>query len=324
MALESVMLIVAGLILFLYALNHLSDALKTVAGEKMQRVLMRFTGTLFTSILTGVAVTILLDSSSAVIIMTIALVNARIMGFRQAMGVVMGANIGTAVSSQIIAMNLGAYAAVPISLGFLLMVLPRKQILREIGKVIFSFGLIFFGLFTIERGVIPLRNAEYFLQLMKSLDNPVKGMFTGALVTLIIQSSSATMGMVIGLASKGLISLAGGIAVMLGAELGTCSDTLLATIGRNRSAVKTGFFHLLFNICSIMLGIVFLALFTSIVLFISGDVSISRQIANAHILFNVLGVVLLIPFLGLFERALDKLFPETKKTTLAEVKSRVA
>ena len=318
------MLIIAGLILFLYALNHLSEALKMVAGEKMQRVLNRFTGTLFTSILTGITVTILLDSSSAVIIMTIALVNAQIMSFRQAMGVVMGANIGTAVSSQIMALDLGAYAAVPITLGFLLMMVSRKQILKEIGKVIFSFGLIFFGLFTIERGVLPFRNAQYFVQLMESLDMPVKGMFTGAMVTLVIQSSSATMGMVIGLASKGLITLAGGISVMLGAELGTCSDTLLATIGRSRAAVKTGFFHLLFNICSILLGIVFLSLFTSLVQFISGDVSISRQIANAHILFNILGVILLMPFLFLFERILDKIFPEKTVANLSDLKNEVA
>jgi phosphate:Na+ symporter len=318
------MLIIVGLILFLYALNHLSEALKMVAGEKMQRVLNRFTGTLFTSILTGITVTILLDSSSAVIIMTIALVNAQIMSFRQAMGVVMGANIGTAVSSQIMALDLGAYAAVPISIGFLLMMLSKKQILKEIGKVIFSFGLIFFGLFTIERGVLPFRNAHYFVQLMESLDVPVKGMFTGAMVTLIIQSSSATMGMVISLASKGLITLAGGISIMLGAELGTCSDTLLATIGRSRNAVKTGFFHLLFNICSILLGIVFLSLFTSLVQLISGDVSISRQIANAHILFNILGVILLMPFLFLFERILDKIFPEKAVANLSDLKNEVA
>lgn len=318
------MLIIAGLVLFLFALNHLSEALKMVAGEKLQRVLNRFTGTLFTSILTGTIVTILLDSSSAVIILTIALVNAKIIGFRQAMGVVMGANIGTAVSSQIMALDLGAYAAVPISFGFLLMMLSRKQILQEIGKVIFSFGLIFFGLFTIERGVLPFRNAPYFVQLMESLNKPVKGMFTGALVTLIIQSSSATMGMVIGLASKGLITLAGGISVMLGAELGTCSDTLLATIGRSRAAVKTGFFHLLFNICSILLGIVFLSSFISLVQIISGDVSISRQIANAHILFNILGVILLIPFLFLFERILDKIFPEKKGAILPEMRNEVA
>ena len=321
---ESIMLIIAGLVLFLFALNHLSDALKMVAGEKLQKVLNRFTGTLFTSILTGTIVTILLDSSSAVIILTIALVNAKIIGFRQAMGVVMGANIGTAVSSQIMALDLGAYAAVPISFGFLLMMLSRKQILQEIGKVIFSFGLIFFGLFTIERGVLPFRDAPYFVQLMESLNKPVKGMFTGTLVTLIIQSSSATMGMVIGLASKGLITLAGGISVMLGAELGTCSDTLLATIGRSRAAVKTGFFHLLFNICSILLGIVFLSSFISLVQIISGDVSISRQIANAHILFNILGVILLIPFLFLFERILDKIFPEKKGAILPEMRNEVA
>src|SRR5262245_53050579 len=271
---RSLFVILAGLVLFLYALNKLSDHLKELSGDKMKKVLDKCTSNLFTGIITGLIVTILLDSSSAVIIMTIALVNAHAMTFRQAMGVVMGANIGTTLSSQIFALNIGEYAALPVGVGFLLMLLHKRKVYRDIGAVIFSFGLIFFGLFTMEEAVAPLRNSNYFVSWMHSLDTTWKGVSTGAFVTLVIQSSSATVGMVIGLASQGLISLGASISVMLGAELGTCADTLVASIGRSRAAIRTGVFHLVFNIITITLGIIFLSAFTALVLSVSGNASI--------------------------------------------------
>lgn len=301
--------VLAGLVLFLYALNKLSDHLKELSGDKMKKVLDRFTSNLFTGIITGIVVTILLDSSSAVIIMTIALVNANAMTFRQAMGVVMGANIGTTVSSQIFALNIGEYAALPVTAGFLLMVLHKRKMFRDIGAVVFSFGLIFFGLFTMEEAVAPLRNSNYFVSWMRSLDTTWKGVSTGAIVTLVIQSSSATVGMVIGLVSQGLISLKASISVMLGAELGTCADTLVATAGRSRAAVRTGVFHLVFNLITITVGVIFLAAFTSLVLRVSGTASVSQKVANAHMLFNTLGVIIMIPFVPLMERLMKKLVP---------------
>jgi phosphate:Na+ symporter len=317
---KSLLIIVAGLVLFLYALNKLSDHLRELSGDKMKKALDRFTSNLFTGILTGIIVTILLDSSSAVIIMAIALVNAHAMTFRQAMGVVMGANIGTTVSSQIFALNIGEYAALPVTAGFLLMWLHKKKIYRDAGAVIFSFGLIFFGLYTMEEAVAPLKNSNYFVSWMHSLDTTWKGVSTGAFVTLVIQSSSATVGMVIGLASQGLISFAASVSVMLGAELGTCADTLLASVGRNRAAIRTGVFHLVFNLITITLGVVFLSAFTKLILWISGEASISQKIANAHMVFNALGVILLIPFVPLLEKLMKKLVP-TKAVALHPRKS---
>ena len=161
---------------------------------------------------------------------------------------------------------------------------------------------------------------------MHSLDTTWKGVSTGAFVTLVIQSSSATVGMVIGLASKGLISIAASVSVMLGAELGTCADTLVATIGRSRAAIRTGVFHLIFNIITITLGVIFLPLFIRLVLWISGNASIEQKVANAHMLFNGLGVVIMIPFVHRLEQLMKKLVPERvsakrhKKTMeLAEV-----
>lgn len=166
-----------------------------------------------------------------------------------------------------------------------------------------------------EEAVAPLKDSEYFVNWLQTLENPWKGMFTGALVTLLIQSSSATVGMVIGLASKGLISITAGIAVMLGAELGTCADTLVASIGRSKAAIKTGLFHLLFNISTILLGLILLPLFTKLVILISQSSSAQRTIANAHMIFNISGVIIMIPFLHLYEKVLNFLILEKKPAT---------
>ncbi|MBC7947260.1 MAG: Na/Pi cotransporter family protein [Chitinophagaceae bacterium] len=310
---NSILLIVAGLVLFLYALNTLSQGLKDLAGDKLKRFLDKFTNNLLKGILSGIIVTVLLDSSSVVIIMTIALVNSKAMTFRQAMGVVMGANIGTTFSSQIFALNVGEYAAIPILGGFILMFFFKKSFYTNLGKVVFSFGLIFFGLFTMEEAVDPLKQSDYFISWLHSLENTWKGLFTGALVTVVVQSSSATVGMVIGLASENMITITAGIAVMLGAELGTCADTLIASIGRTKAAIKTGLFHLLFNVTTILVGMILLPFFTELVLFISKHSSTQQTIANAHMLFNGLGVAIMLPFVGLYESALDAVVGDRKR-----------
>lgn len=161
-----------------------------------------------------------------------------------------------------------------------------------------------------ERAVEPLRNNSRFLEWMSMLETPVKGAGAGAIVTLVIQSSSATVGMVITLAKKGLLSLSAGIAVMLGAELGTCADTLLATIGPDRQALKTGLFHLFFNIISITLGLCVFPWFVQLIEKISGTASLEQKIANAHMIFNIAGVLLFIPVIGMVEKLLNKLLPE--------------
>lgn len=247
--------------------------------------------------------------------MTIALVNSKALTLRQAMGVVMGANIGTTFSSQIFALSIGEYAAIPILAGFVLMFFSKKKFRVNLGKVVFSFGLIFFGLFTMEEAVEPLKQSNYFVTWLHSLENTWKGMLTGAIVTVVVQSSSATVGMVIGLANQGLITITAGIAVMLGAELGTCADTLIASIGRSRAAIKTGLFHLLFNVTTIFLGMLVLPYFTQLVMFISKNTSVSQTIANAHMLFNGLGVLVMIPFLRFYEQLLQNLFPDKKEAT---------
>jgi len=300
----------AGLVLFLYAISSLSKTLIHAIGDKANHWIQKFTSNTLSSILVGAVITTLLDSSSAVIIITIILVNSKILSFKQAMGIVLGANIGTTVSSQIISLNIGKYSPILLVAGFLLILFSKKEQFQNIGKVILYFGLLFFGLYTIENAVEPLKNEVFFADLMKKVENPIAGSIVGAIFTLLIQSSSATVGMAILLTKKGFLSLTGGIAIMLGAELGTCSDTIIATIRGSRAAIKTGLFHVSFNLLSICLGLILFTPFVVLVNKISAGTSIERALANAHMIFNVSGVLLFAWTLPFFEKILNKLIPE--------------
>jgi len=316
---ETVLVILGGLGLFLFAISHISDLLKDLLGEKAKNLLAKFTRNTFTGILTGIVITVILDSSSAVIIMAIVLVKAKALTFRQAIGIVLGANIGTTFSSQIIAMNVGKFSPIPIFLGLVLIFFSKSDRLSRVGRVIIYFGIMFFGLYTMERAVEPLRDHPRFMSWMSKMEGPFIGAGTGAMVTLLIQSSSATVGMAITLAKKGLLSLAAGIAVMLGAELGTCADTLLATIKGNRQALKTGLFHLLFNVITITLELLFFPWFTQFIIFVSGSASLEQQVANGHMLFNAIGVLVFLPFIGMAERTLNRLLPDKKLKMVSSV-----
>jgi phosphate:Na+ symporter len=177
--------------------------------------------------------------------------------------------------------------------------------------VILYFGVLFFGLFTMEQAVEPLRDSPQFMLWLQKTENPYMGALIGAIVTLVIQSSSATVGMTIILAKKGMLSLAGSIAVMLGAELGTCSDTLLATIKSNRDAVKTGIFHLIFNLFSIIIGLLLFSPFLNLVEHLSIGVSIERAVANSHMMFNISGVLIFVWFLPFFEKSLNRILDKS-------------
>ncbi|MBC7867413.1 MAG: Na/Pi cotransporter family protein [Gloeobacteraceae cyanobacterium ES-bin-316] len=314
---EIILSILGGLGLFLYAVSSLSTILKDWLGDGTRKLIEKFVSNIFTAIFTGTVITILLDSSSAVIILTIVLVNAKVLTFRQAIGIVMGANIGTTFSSQLIAFDIGKYSPIPIFLGLIFSFFSRNEDFSKGARALLYFGILFFGLYTMERSVEPLRNNEFFTRLMETLNNPLKGAGIGAFVTLVIQSSSATVGIVITLAKKGLIELSGAIAVMIGAELGTCADTLLATIRSNRQALKTGIFHLTFNIISITVGLIVFPLFVKLVLIISGNSSLQQQVATSHILFNVLGVIVFFPFIGLIEKLLNRLLPDKAEVAKA-------
>jgi phosphate:Na+ symporter len=303
----------SGLVLFLYAVSRLALSLRHLAGERVKGLLDRFTKSIPAAILMGTIVTTLLDSSSVVIILAIALVSAGALPFRNSLGVVLGANIGTTISSQLFAFDLGQYAVFAMLPGLLLLSFSKKRTGRASGRALFCFGLLFFSLFLIGEAAAPLKDYQGVQAWLLKLENPVRGAGAGALLTLLIQSSSATLGMVIKLAAKGLLTLPAGTAVMLGAELGTCSDTLLATIGRGRAALKTGLFHLIFNATSITLGLLLIRPFTALVLLVAGHADVARQIAHAHVLFNVAGVLLFAPLVPLCQRLLDAWLPDQEQ-----------
>jgi phosphate:Na+ symporter len=307
---EIILSVIAGLVLFLFAVNSLSETIKNALGDNASKSIQRFTSNTFSSLIVGIVATTLLDSSSAVIIITIVLVNSKLLTFKQAMGIVLGANIGTTVSSQIIAMDFGKYSPIFLLIGFILLFIAKSEKISNIGKSILYFGVLFFGLYTMENAVEPLKDEAFFAEWMKKTESPVLGAIIGAVVTLVIQSSSATVGMAIILSKKGILSLTGGIAIMLGAELGTCSDTLLATIRGSRQALKTGLFHVSFNLISIILGLMLFYPFVDLVKYISTGASIERSVANAHMLFNILGVLIFVWTIPIFEKVLNKALPD--------------
>jgi phosphate:Na+ symporter len=307
---ETALGLIGGIVLFLYAISKLSEHIREWADDKMKDFIAKFTRNVFTAIITGIVVTVLLKSSSAAIIITIILVGAGVVTFRQSLGIVMGANIGTTISSQIMALDVAEFAAVPLAVGFILLMITKQIIWSRIGVIIFYFGMIFFGLLTMENAVEPLKTHQTFKDLIASFENPIQGALAGAGIAAIIQSSSATVALAITLAKQSLITLPAAIAVMLGAELGTCADTLLATARSNRQALKTGLFHLSFNLVTIIVGLILFIPFVGLVEYISNGNSIKYQIANAHLIFNVLGVLGFVGFIPLMEKLLNYLLPD--------------
>jgi phosphate:Na+ symporter len=296
-----------GLALFLYGLSLLMTKLQAAAGERARRVLSRFTSNRLLALLTGIGVTAMLTSSSATIIMVIGLVNARLLTVMEAAGVILGSNIGTTVSSQVFALDLDRLAPVVLALGLGVHLLARTPRLNLFGGVLLGAGIVFFGLRIMGDSLEPLKNYAAFWQWIKQAENVWTGALAGATITSIIQSSSATMGIVITLASQGMMSLPAGVAVMFGSEVGTCLDTLVASLGRSRSALCAGLFHTTFNLTSALAGICLAGPFVDLVTAISGPVPTARQIANAQLLFNVIGALVLLPVLGPVVRGLGRL-----------------
>lgn len=303
--------LLGGIALFLYAIYQLSGSLGSIFSVKAKDILKKYTGNIFVSILIGTVLTIILDSSSAVIIMLIVFINSKLLTFRNGMGIILGANIGTTFSSKIIAMDIGEYSIIPLLIGLFAMLIFKNIRIKKIATSIMYFGMLFFGLYLIETSVYPLRNSEMFTNWLTSIENnPLKGALFGGLITLIIQSSSATVGMAIILGKQNILTLVGGLAIMLGAELGTCSDTLIASIKGSRQAIKAALFHLIYSLITIIAALLLFIPFVNLVQRISFSQDIGTQIANGHILFNILGVLLCLPFLKLFENVLNKLLPE--------------
>jgi phosphate:Na+ symporter len=309
-----------GLALFLFGMEQMSDALKSALGDQMKVLLAKLTRNRFTGALTGAFVTAVVQSSSVTTVLVVGFVSAGMMSMGQSIGVIMGANVGTTVTAQIVAFKVEEAALWMIAIGFLMMFTSKQERIKHYGSMLMGLGLIFFGMGLMGDAMNPLRSYDPFLQLMTRMDNPLLGILVGALFTALVQSSSATTAIVITMAGQGLITLEAGIALAFGANIGTCITAQLAALGKPREALRAAMVHLLFNVGGVLIWIPFISLLAGWVVSVSPShpelegtarlaADVPRQIANAHTLFNIINTLLFIGFTTQMARLVERLIP---------------
>ena len=313
---------IGGLALFLFGMETMSNALRNLAGERLQSVLARLTTNRITGVATGTVTTALIQSSSVTTVLVVGFVSAGLLSLQQSIGVIFGAEIGTTITAQILAFKITQYALPMIAVGLALALLPLNAQAQHCGRGLLGLGLIFFGMGLMSEAMAPLRNYPPFLEMMMQVEHPLVGILLAAGFTALVQSSSATTGIVITMASQGLITLPAGIALLFGANIGTCITALLASIGRSREAVQAATVHILFNslgvlIWTVLIGVDTMASLTTWISPVSEGLQgiallaadTPRQLANAHTLFNVINTLIFIPFVVQFAWMARRLVP---------------
>lgn len=299
-----------GIALFMYGMQLMGDGLQKAAGAKLQKILEAMTGVLAMGILLGAVVTAVLQASGATTVMTVGLVNAGLLTLKQGFGIIMGANIGTTMTAQLIAFKLSDYITILIFIGFLMQLLARKSRTKYLGQVMLGFGILMLGMDMMGKAVMPLRNYPGFVHFIEVFSsNPLLGIGIGMIMTVLIQSSSATIGILIAMAGQGLIPLEGAIPVLLGDNIGTCITAVLASLRANLTAKRVAAAHVMFNVIGSIIFVVFMPFFIKFVLLVSPDGDIARQIANAHSAFNILNMLLFMPFVNPFIKLVEKIVP---------------
>ncbi|RJX29281.1 MAG: Na/Pi cotransporter family protein [Dethiobacter sp.] len=298
----------SGLGLFLFGIQMMASGMQKVAGDKLRRILEVLTGKPVIGVFTGILVTILVQSSSTTTVMLVGFVNAGLMNLSQAVSAIMGANIGTTITAQIISFKLESIALPFIGVGGLLNYFGRRRIYRYMGQTILGFGLLFLGMITMSQAMHPLReNAVFLNQLVRFGKQPLLGILFAAFFTALIQSSSAATGIIIALTLQNLVTLEAAIPLILGTNIGTCITALLASMGASLSARKAAISHVLFNVFGVLLAMIFLKPFTLLIL--ESAPTVARQTANAHTLFNVLNAIVVFPFFKYFIRFINWIVP---------------
>ena len=305
--------LLGGLALFLYGMQMMSNGLEAAAGNKMKQILEKLTANRFLGVLVGAGITAVIQSSSATTVMVVGFVNSGMMTLRQAVWIIMGANIGTTITGQLIALDVGAVAPLLAFLGVALVVFIKKQKVHHYGLIVAGLGILFIGMDMMSSAMMPLRDSEAFISLMTKFSNPFLGILAGAVFTAIIQSSSASVGILQALASSGLIGLGNAVYVLFGQNIGTCITAILAAIGTNRNAKRTTIIHLMFNIIGtiIFTTVCILTPLTDLIANITPD-NVAAQIANMHTLFNIVTTLLLLPFGTYLAKLATKILPEKK------------
>lgn len=324
--------LVGGLAIFIYGMNMMSECLQKAAGEKMKKILALLTKNPILGVLAGALTTAVLQSSSATTVMTIGFVSAGLMSLPQAISIILGANIGTTMTAQIIAFKITDYIYLFIFAGFLISFVSKKEKVKNIGQTIFAFGLLFLGIETMGDVMKPLASSAFFFNMIGKVSHiPILGVCVGAVMTLVVQSSSATIAVLQNFAAQAgpdgvtsIIGLAGAIPILLGDNIGTTITAVLASIGQPKDARRTAFAHCVFNISGAILFLFLVKPYAALIQFISPkgneiDV-ISRQIANAHTGFNLVMTLIWIPLIPLMVKIVMKLVPDGKgKETEVEV-----
>ena len=312
-----------GLALFLYGMELMSEGMKRTAGNQMRAVLAMLTQNRVIALMCGAFVTMVIQSSSATTVMLVSFVQAGLMSFTQSMGVLLGADIGTTITAQMIAFKLTDYALMMIMIGFIVRLTAKNASIKHIGEAILGFGILFYGMKLMSDVMHPLRTYPDFIDLLKELENPLLAILIATVFTALIQSSSAFTGIIIVLAQENLITLEAGIPLVFGANIGTCVTAVLATIGAARDAKRVALAHVIFKIAGVMLFIFWIPTFASIIEAMGSrwDLGLARQIANAHTIFNVGLALIFLPFTEHFAKLVLKLLPEKPVDPQMQIKT---
>lgn len=303
--------LLGGLALFLMGMKMMSDGLEQTAGDKMKTVLEKLTSNRFLGVGVGAGITAVIQSSSATTVMVVGFVNSGLMTLRQAIWVIMGANVGTTITGQLIALDVGVIAPLIAIVGVVFIVFLKSKKLHHWGYIFAGLGILFMGMNMMSDSMSGLRDSQEFVNVVTNLSNPALGILAGAVFTAIIQSSSASVGILQALAMSGAISLSSSVYVLFGQNIGTCITAVLASVGTSRNARRTTVIHLLFNITGTIIFTIICMLtpFTDFMQSITPD-NPAAQIANVHTIFNIVTTLILLPFGTLLEKAAMKILPE--------------
>ena len=282
MGIGNVLSLIAGLALFLLGMNSMGNGLENACGNKMKNILEKLTSNRFLGVLVGALITMVIQSSSATTVMVVGFVNAGMMTLSQAVWIIMGANIGTTITGQLIALDIGFIAPIFAIIGVVMIVFLKKPTLHEIGKILSGFGILFIGMDMMSSSMTPLRDMPEFVNLMTSFSNPILGILAGMIFTAVIQSSSASVGILQALAISGAIGLESAVFVLFGQNIGTCVTALLASAGTNRNAKRTTIIHFMFNVIGTILFTILCVTtpLTDLVKNISGDLCVDVSRVN--------------------------------------------
>lgn len=287
--------LLGGLALFLYGMQMMSQGLEAAAGNRMKQILEKLTANRFLGVAVGAGITAIIQSSSATTVMVVGFVNSGMMTLQQAVWIIMGANIGTTITGQLIALDIGAVTPLFAFVGVVMILFVRKQKYTYFGQILAGFGVLFIGMGMMGSSMEPLQQSKTFIDLMTTFSHPVLGILAGVVFTAVIQSSSASVGILQALAVSGLIGLDGAVYVLFGQNIGTCITAILASFGANRNAKRTTLIHLMFNVIGTVVFTI-LCMVTPLVPFMEGLTSNpAAQIANVHTLFNIVTTLLLLP-----------------------------